>query len=95
MMHSRFPCGACKFLKRKCVRGCIFAPYLFSVWCLQISQEKVCEGMHICALLVLRRRDCPFRSDPNIFGASKISKLLLRLPTGHRCKAIVTISYEA
>ncbi|KAG4186711.1 hypothetical protein ERO13_A08G060500v2 [Gossypium hirsutum] len=21
------PCGACKFLRRKCVRGCIFAPY--------------------------------------------------------------------
>lgn len=21
------PCGACKFLRRKCVAGCIFAPY--------------------------------------------------------------------
>ncbi|XVE77900.1 hypothetical protein DITRI_Ditri13aG0101000 [Diplodiscus trichospermus] len=21
------PCGACKFLRRKCVRGCVFAPY--------------------------------------------------------------------
>lgn len=21
------PCGACKFLRRKCVQGCIFAPY--------------------------------------------------------------------
>ncbi|CAK7347927.1 unnamed protein product [Dovyalis caffra] len=21
------PCGACKFLRRKCVKGCIFAPY--------------------------------------------------------------------
>lgn len=24
---SGAPCGACKFLRRKCVRGCIFAPY--------------------------------------------------------------------
>ena len=21
------PCGACKFLRRKCLKGCIFAPY--------------------------------------------------------------------
>jgi hypothetical protein len=26
-MSSGAPCGACKFLRRKCVRGCIFAPY--------------------------------------------------------------------
>ncbi|KAL8062521.1 hypothetical protein ABFX02_02G152900 [Erythranthe guttata] len=24
------PCGACKFLRRKCVRGCVFAPYFDS-----------------------------------------------------------------
>ncbi|GAB2298339.1 hypothetical protein Dimus_032407 [Dionaea muscipula] len=24
---SGSPCGACKFLRRKCVKGCIFAPY--------------------------------------------------------------------
>nr|WKV35386.1 lateral organ boundaries domain protein 49 [Ipomoea batatas] len=24
------PCGACKFLRRKCVKGCIFAPYFES-----------------------------------------------------------------
>ncbi|KAJ0690918.1 putative transcription factor AS2-LOB family [Helianthus annuus] len=24
------PCGACKFLRRKCVSGCIFAPYFGS-----------------------------------------------------------------
>jgi hypothetical protein len=24
------PCGACKFLRRKCVNGCIFAPYFDS-----------------------------------------------------------------
>lgn len=24
------PCGACKFLRRKCVAGCVFAPYFDS-----------------------------------------------------------------
>eukprot|EP00253_Pinus_taeda_P003327 PITA_03327 len=24
------PCGACKFLRRKCVKGCVFAPYFCS-----------------------------------------------------------------
>ena len=29
--HNRNgPCGACKFLRRKCVKGCIFAPYFDS-----------------------------------------------------------------
>ncbi|XP_022769854.1 LOB domain-containing protein 29-like [Durio zibethinus] len=27
MAGSSSPCGACKFLRRKCVRGCVFAPY--------------------------------------------------------------------
>lgn len=22
-----YPCAACKFLRRKCIRGCVFAPY--------------------------------------------------------------------
>ncbi len=26
-MSSVAPCGACKFLRRKCLRGCVFAPY--------------------------------------------------------------------
>ncbi|GLJ41493.1 hypothetical protein SUGI_0858950 [Cryptomeria japonica] len=26
----RTPCGACKFLRRKCVKGCVFAPYFSS-----------------------------------------------------------------
>lgn len=28
--NSPSPCGACKFLRRKCVSGCIFAPYFGS-----------------------------------------------------------------
>eukprot|EP00268_Persea_americana_P023209 TRINITY_DN22865_c3_g1_i1.p1 TRINITY_DN22865_c3_g1~~TRINITY_DN22865_c3_g1_i1.p1 ORF type:complete len:110 (+),score=6.16 TRINITY_DN22865_c3_g1_i1:1846-2175(+) len=27
---SSGPCGACKFLRRKCVSGCVFAPYFDS-----------------------------------------------------------------
>ncbi|GMJ01188.1 ASYMMETRIC LEAVES 2-LIKE 16, lateral organ boundaries-domain 29 [Hibiscus trionum] len=27
MTGSGSPCGACKFLRRKCFRGCVFAPY--------------------------------------------------------------------
>jgi LOB domain-containing protein 29 len=27
MTRINSPCGACKFLRRKCVRGCVFAPY--------------------------------------------------------------------
>ncbi|XP_075498882.1 LOB domain-containing protein 29-like [Primulina tabacum] len=27
MAGSGSPCGACKFLRRKCARGCVFAPY--------------------------------------------------------------------
>ncbi|GMI69310.1 hypothetical protein HRI_000600300 [Hibiscus trionum] len=27
MTGTASPCGACKFLRRKCVRGCVFAPY--------------------------------------------------------------------
>lgn len=25
--NSGRPCGACKYLRRKCVKGCVFAPY--------------------------------------------------------------------
>lgn len=28
--QQRGPCGACKFLRRKCVKGCVFAPYFES-----------------------------------------------------------------
>ncbi|CAI9288457.1 unnamed protein product [Lactuca saligna] len=27
MTGSGSPCGACKFLRRKCIKGCVFAPY--------------------------------------------------------------------
>ncbi|KAF5177860.1 Lob domain-containing protein [Thalictrum thalictroides] len=30
VVSSTAPCGACKFLRRKCVSGCIFAPYFGS-----------------------------------------------------------------
>ncbi|XP_047957543.1 LOB domain-containing protein 29-like [Salvia hispanica] len=27
MTGSSSPCGACKFLRRKCIKGCVFSPY--------------------------------------------------------------------
>ncbi|KAF9616945.1 hypothetical protein IFM89_033015 [Coptis chinensis] len=66
------PCGACKFLRRKCVKGCIFAPYFDS--------EQ--GATHFAAV-------------HKIFGASNVSKLLLRIPVHKRLDAVVTICYEA
>ncbi|XP_050365566.1 LOB domain-containing protein 29-like [Argentina anserina] len=66
------PCGACKFLRRKCVRGCIFAPYF--------CHEQ--GATHFAAI-------------HKVFGASNVSKLLAQLPVNDRCRAAVTISYEA
>ncbi|XP_010276387.1 PREDICTED: LOB domain-containing protein 19-like [Nelumbo nucifera] len=66
------PCGACKFLRRKCVKGCIFAPYFDS--------EQ--GASHFAAV-------------HKVFGASNVSKLLLRIPVHKRLDAVVTICYEA
>ncbi|PIA49941.1 hypothetical protein AQUCO_01300580v1 [Aquilegia coerulea] len=66
------PCGACKFLRRKCVKGCIFAPYFDS-----------------------EQGSTHFAAVHKIFGASNVSKLLLRLPPHKRLDAVVTICYEA
>ncbi|XP_042512578.1 LOB domain-containing protein 20 [Macadamia integrifolia] len=66
------PCGACKFLRRKCISGCIFAPYFGSD-----------QGA------------ARFAAVHKVFGASNVSKLLLRVPPNRRHDAVVTISYEA
>ncbi|KAL5727990.1 hypothetical protein ACHQM5_001122 [Ranunculus cassubicifolius] len=66
------PCGACKFLRRKCIKGCIFAPYFDS--------EQ--GATHFAAV-------------HKIFGASNVSKLLLKIPVHKRLDAVVTICYEA
>ncbi|PRQ25911.1 putative transcription factor AS2-LOB family [Rosa chinensis] len=66
------PCGACKFLRRKCARGCIFAPYF--------CDEQ--GATHFAAI-------------HKVFGASNVSKLLSQLPVNDRCRAALTISYEA
>ncbi|XP_042510926.1 LOB domain-containing protein 19-like [Macadamia integrifolia] len=66
------PCGACKFLRRKCIKGCIFAPYFDS--------EQ--GASHFAAV-------------HKVFGASNVSKLLLRLPVHKRLDAVLTICYEA
>ncbi|XP_021808836.1 LOB domain-containing protein 14-like isoform X1 [Prunus avium] len=66
------PCGACKFLRRKCVTGCIFAP-------------------HFC----YEEGDVDFSAIHKVFGASNVSRLLVHLPLSDRCKAAMSISYEA
>ncbi|KAG5002805.1 hypothetical protein JHK86_026944 [Glycine max] len=66
------PCGACKFLRRKCVTDCIFAPY----FCSEQGAAK-------------------FAAIHKVFGASNVSKLLLRIPAHGRFEAILTIAYEA
>ncbi|KAJ4970062.1 hypothetical protein NE237_003161 [Protea cynaroides] len=66
------PCGACKFLRRKCIIGCIFAPYFGSD-----------QGA------------ARFAAVHKVFGASNVSKLLLRVPVNRRHDAVLTISYEA
>ncbi|XP_021813290.1 LOB domain-containing protein 29-like isoform X2 [Prunus avium] len=66
------PCGACKFLRRKCVTGCIFAP-------------------HFC----YEEGDVDFSAVHKVFGASNVSRLLVHLPLSDRCKAAMSISYEA
>ncbi|GMI70579.1 ASYMMETRIC LEAVES2-LIKE 18, lateral organ boundaries-domain 16 [Hibiscus trionum] len=66
---SGFPCGACKFLRRKCTPDCIFAPY----FCSEQGPEK-------------------FAAIHKVFGASNVSKLLLRIPAHRRSE---TVAYEA
>ncbi|KAM1032037.1 hypothetical protein ACFX15_035066 [Malus domestica] len=72
MTGSGSPCGACKFLRRKCIRGCIFAPYF--------CHEQ--GATHFAAI-------------HKVFGASNVAKLLAQLPLSDRCRAALTISYEA
>ncbi|KAE8675108.1 LOB domain-containing protein 16 [Hibiscus syriacus] len=66
------PCGACKFLRRKCASDCIFAPFFCS-----------------------EQGPARFAAIHKVFGASNASKLLLHIPAHVRCKAVVTIAYEA
>ncbi|MED6145373.1 hypothetical protein PIB30_024575 [Stylosanthes scabra] len=66
------PCGACKFLRRKCSSECIFAPYF--------------DSDHGSSY---------FASVHKIFGASNVSKLLLKVPPNRRLDAVITLCYEA
>ncbi|XP_047309318.1 LOB domain-containing protein 16-like [Impatiens glandulifera] len=66
------PCGACKFLRRKCVTDCVFAPYFCS-----------------------EQGPARFAAIHKVFGASNVSKLLMRVPVSDRCETVVTVLYEA
>ncbi|KAB2602255.1 LOB domain-containing protein 29-like [Pyrus ussuriensis x Pyrus communis] len=72
MTGSGSPCGACKFLRRKCIRGCVFAPYF-------------CHEQGATHFATIHK----------VFGASNVSKLLAQLSASDRCRAALTISYEA
>ncbi|KAH6777659.1 LOB domain-containing protein 33 [Perilla frutescens var. frutescens] len=65
-------CGACKFLRRRCIPGCTFAPYF----------SYVQAAVH-------------FAAAHRVFGASNVSKMLLRLPLQNRGDAAAMICYEA
>lgn len=65
-------CGACKFLRRRCIPDCTFAPYF--------SYEQA--ALHFAAV-------------HRVFGASNVSKMLLRLPLHSRGDAAAMICYEA
>ncbi|XP_047334101.1 LOB domain-containing protein 16-like [Impatiens glandulifera] len=66
------PCGACKFLRRKCASDCVFAPYFCS-----------------------DQGPARFAAIHKVFGASNVSKLLMRVPPAERYETVVTIAYEA
>ena len=72
MTGTRFSCGACKFLRRKCTNECVFTPY----FCYSQGVDH-------------------FAAVHKVFGASNVSKLLMKLPLQNRSEAAISISYEA
>jgi hypothetical protein len=72
MADKSTPCGACKHLKKKCINGCIFAPYFGK-----------------------KQNEASFAAVHKVFGAANVLKILSKIPTIHRKKAMKTITYEA
>uniref|UniRef100_A0ACD5WI13 Uncharacterized protein n=1 Tax=Avena sativa TaxID=4498 RepID=A0ACD5WI13_AVESA len=73
------PCGACKFLRRRCVPGCVFAPHF--------SGGAGGSGRD--------RGAAQFAAVHLVFGASNVAKLLSRVPVALRRDAARTVCYEA
>uniref|UniRef100_A0A0D9YFK0 LOB domain-containing protein n=1 Tax=Oryza glumipatula TaxID=40148 RepID=A0A0D9YFK0_9ORYZ len=81
------PCGACKFLRRRCVPGCVFAPHFSG-----------CGGSGVGAGVGGRGRErgaAEFAAVHRVFGASNVAKLLSRVPAALRRDAARTVCYEA
>uniref|UniRef100_A0ACD5VTN9 Uncharacterized protein n=1 Tax=Avena sativa TaxID=4498 RepID=A0ACD5VTN9_AVESA len=75
------PCGACKFLRRRCVPGCVFAPHFSG------GAGGSGSGRD--------RGAAQFAAVHRVFGASNVAKLLSRVPVALRRDAARTVCYEA
>ncbi|CAL4947215.1 unnamed protein product [Urochloa decumbens] len=76
------PCGACKFLRRRCVPGCVFAPHFGG----GSVREHGGAGATGAA---------QFAAVHKVFGASNVAKMLSRVPVALRRDAASTVCYEA
>ncbi|CAO2178080.1 unnamed protein product [Urochloa humidicola] len=76
------PCGACKFLRRRCVPGCVFAPHFGGGG----VREHGAAGSTGAA---------QFAAVHKVFGASNVAKMLSRVPMALRRDAASTVCYEA
>ncbi|OEL23657.1 LOB domain-containing protein 20 [Dichanthelium oligosanthes] len=74
------PCGACKFLRRRCVPGCVFAPYFGGG---SVREHGAGAGA------------AQFAAVHKVFGASNVAKMLSRVPVSLRRDAASTVCYEA
>ncbi|KAG8055239.1 hypothetical protein GUJ93_ZPchr0001g32651 [Zizania palustris] len=86
------PCGACKFLRRRCVPGCVFAPHFSG------CGVGVGVGVRVGAGAGGGGRDrgaAQFAAVHRVFGASNVAKLLSRVPAALRRDAARTVCYEA
>jgi LOB domain-containing protein 18 len=73
------PCSACKFLRRRCVPGCVFAPHFGG----RGGREHGSGGA------------AKFAAVHKVFGASNVAKMLSRVPAAMRRDAASTVCYEA
>ncbi|KAL6845230.1 hypothetical protein ACP4OV_024725 [Aristida adscensionis] len=76
------PCGACKFLRRRCAPGCVFAPH-FGGGGAGGGRESAGAGA------------AQFAAVHKVFGASNVAKMLSRVPAALRRDAASTVCYEA
>ncbi|OAY81385.1 LOB domain-containing protein 20, partial [Ananas comosus] len=81
--ERREPCGACKFLRRRCAAGCVFAPHFGGG-----EQQQQSGGASSSA--------ARFAAVHKVFGASNVAKLLTgQVPPARHRDAMLTICYEA